>query len=132
MKPPPTLPGGDLERAVLAAVWALGRASAREVHDSVGAPSGLVYTTIAKVLDRLHDKGLVKRELEGRAFVYRARIRRKDVEAASARKALSRILAPTPGPAIATLVDAVESVDPALLDELARVVDARRRARRGS
>jgi hypothetical protein len=33
---------------------------------------------------------------------------------------------------MANLVDAVESIDPDLLDELARQVNARRRSRRGS
>ena len=37
-----------------------------------------------------------------------------------------------PLPAMATLVDAMESMDSALLDELAREVAARRRRRRGS
>jgi hypothetical protein len=33
---------------------------------------------------------------------------------------------------MATLVEAVESIDPELLNELARQVEARRRSRRGS
>jgi predicted transcriptional regulator len=59
------LPGGDLEYAVLAKVWELGSASAREIHEQVGEPAKLVYTTTAKVLDRLHAKHLVDRERKG-------------------------------------------------------------------
>jgi predicted transcriptional regulator len=62
------LPGGDLEYAVLAKLWEIGTASARDVHSQVGEPNGLVYTTTAKVLDRLHDKGLVSRERVGKPF----------------------------------------------------------------
>jgi hypothetical protein len=47
------LPGGALERAVMETVWQLGEVMAREVHDRVGVPNQLAYTTIAKVLDRL-------------------------------------------------------------------------------
>jgi len=54
------LPGGDLEYAVLAKLWELGSASAREIHEQVGEPAKLVYTTTAKVLDRLHAKRLVR------------------------------------------------------------------------
>src|SRR5438067_2398711 len=53
------LPGGELEYAVLFSVCELGAASARDVHLQVGATDGLAYTTITKVLDRLHAKGLV-------------------------------------------------------------------------
>jgi len=42
------LPGGDLEYAVLAKLWELGTASARDIHDQVGEPTGLVYTTRPK------------------------------------------------------------------------------------
>jgi predicted transcriptional regulator len=56
------LPGGELEYAVLAKLWELGSASARDIYAQVGEPQGLVYTTTAKVLDRLHVKRLVSRE----------------------------------------------------------------------
>lgn len=129
----PALPGGELERAVLEAVWDLGEATARAVHDRVGAPSGLVYTTIAKVLDRLVAKKLCRRHREGRLYVYASAIARQEVERATARASVSRLLGEEPRPAaIAALVDAVEAVDPELLDELARVVASRRKARRES
>ena len=127
----PALPGGTLEYAVLAALWDLGAASAREVHERVGEPKGLVYTTTAKVLDRLHDKGLVSRKKTGKAFLYQAKVARGVVEQARATEAVSRMLGDAPRPAMAALVSAVEAVDPKLLDELERLVNARR-TRRGS
>ncbi len=126
------LPGGELEYAVLFSVCELGAASAREVHQRVGAASGLAYTTITKVLDRLHAKGLVARKRKGLAFVYRARVARRVIECARARLSLRTLLGPAPQPAMATLVEALESLDPALLDELERAVAARRGPRRGS
>jgi BlaI family transcriptional regulator, penicillinase repressor len=126
------LPGGDLEYAVLAKLWELGTASARDIHDCIGEPAGLVYTTIAKVLDRLHEKGLVSRERRGKAFSYRAKIARDVVDRALARTALSRLFGSPPRAAVATLAEAVESIDPKLLDELERAVAARRRSRHGT
>lgn len=126
------LPGGELEYAAMKALWDLGTASAREVHERVGAPAGLVYTTVAKVLDRLHAKGLVSRSMRGNAFVYRAKIARDVVERARARDIVGRLLGDTPAPAIAPLVGALEDIDPDLLGELAREVESRRRSRRGS
>jgi predicted transcriptional regulator len=124
--------GGQLEHAIMVALWELGAASAPEIHRRVGEPNGSVYTTTAKVLDRLHAKGLVSRERRGRSFVYTPRLEREVVERTRLGDALRRLLRADIAPAAATLIDAVESVNPKLLDELARQVEARRRGRRGS
>jgi len=126
------LPGGELEYAVLFSVCERGAASARDVYMEVGAADGLAYTTITKVLDRLHAKGLVARKRKGIAFVYRPCITRRLIEFARARASLRALLGPAPRPAVATLVDAMESLDPELLDELERVIAARRRPCDGS
>lgn len=126
------LPSDDLEYAVLSKLWDLGSASVRDLHGQLDQPAGLVYTTIAKVIDRLRGKGLIQRERHGKAFVYRARIAREKVERARARDAMSRLLGPRPRLAVAALVDAVDGVDPRLLDELERAVAAHRRSKRGT
>ncbi len=124
-------PGGSLEYAVLAALWDLGSATARDLHDRVGASDGLVYTTTAKVLDRLYAKRLVSRRPLGRTFVYKPTVAREVVDHQRTTTALHTLFGSEPRPAIAMLVDAVEAIDPDLVDELARVV-RRRRQRRGA
>jgi predicted transcriptional regulator len=121
------LPGGKLEYAVLTALWESGVATALDVHRRVGVPLGLVQTTTARVLDRLHAKGLISRERNGKRFDYRALAARPDRARLSA--ALSGFLMRAPSPAMASLVDAIESIDPALVDELARAVERRRGSR---
>jgi BlaI family transcriptional regulator, penicillinase repressor len=128
----PPLPGGELEYAVLAAVWDAGSASAPDVHANVGVPRRLAYTTVAKVLDRLHTKRLLARRRVGKAFVYTAKVPREHIDRARAGDLLRRLLGPEPVPAIATLVDAIEAIDPDLIAELSRQVAARQRSRRGS
>ena len=126
----PPLPGGKLEYAVLVALWERGSLSAPEIHERVGVPLDLVYTTTTKVLDRLLSKGLVERAPSGKTFRYVAVVERPATERARVARLLDAVLGSEPRPAIATLVDAVTSIDPDLLDELARVVEARRRSRR--
>jgi predicted transcriptional regulator len=128
----PLLPGGELEYAVLSAIWDAGSASAPDVHATVGVPRGLAYTTVAKVLDRLRTKGLVARRRAGKAFVYTARVPREEIERVRAGNVIRRLLGSEPVPAIATLVEAIQNIDPDLIDELSRQVSARRRSRRGS
>ena len=131
MRRPRPLPGGELEYAILSTVWDCGAVSGPEIHTRIGAPRGLVYTTIAKVLDRLRAKGLIARRRVGKAFVYTPRVPRKAIERARAAETLRLLFGPEPQPAIATLVDAIEAMDPELIDELSRQVAARRRSRRG-
>src|SRR5215470_1881163 len=86
------LPGGELEARTLDSLWELGKASAREVHARIGVPAGLAYTTIATVLDRLNSKGLVRREREGKAFVYYPKVKKEVLERARAKDIVSRLL----------------------------------------
>lgn len=126
------LPSDDLEYDILAKLWELGVGSVRELHEQLGQREGLVYTTTAKVVDRLREKGLIERQPRGRAFIYRPRVAREEVEGARARKAVSRLFGTAPHAAVAALVDAVDAVDPKLLDELERLVVARRRSKDGA
>src|SRR5689334_7680150 len=126
------LPGGGLEYAALAALWELHSATVREIHEQIGRAEKLAYTMTATVLDRLHDKGLVVRSRSGMASVYRPKLPRAVVEQARARAVVGRLLGSAPRAAVATLVDAVEAIDPNLLEELASAVAARRRSRVGA
>lgn len=126
------LPSGDLEDSVLAAVSSLGQATGREVFVRIGEPKGLAYTTIAKVLDRLHDKGLLTRHQEQRKHVYKAVMAPRLLDRARIADVLDRLLGGEAEPIVASLVDAVEAHDPALLDRLAAEIARRRSSRRGS
>jgi len=126
---PASILGGELETRVLEVLFDLKKASAREVYERVGIPANLAYTTIGTVLDRLHGKGLVRRELNGRAFVYEPAVDREALDRARADNLLHRFFGEEHKPAIAALVDALESYDPELLEELSRRVAARRKKR---
>ena len=78
---------GELEQAVLEALWDLGSANGREVHDRL-AGRDLAYTTVMTVLDRLARKDVVVREREGRAFRYAPRRTRAAMTAELMREAL--------------------------------------------
>ena len=111
-------------------LWDRGTATTREIHEVVGEPAGLAYTTTATVLDRLHAKGCCSRLRLGKAFSYRPEIPRELVDRARAQATITRLIADDPVPALTCLVEAIESLDPELLDELARVTAARRKGRR--
>jgi predicted transcriptional regulator len=62
---------GELERSVMEQLWsASAPTSVREVHVALSRDRDLAYTTVMTVLDRLAKKGLVRRERDGRAYLY--------------------------------------------------------------
>jgi predicted transcriptional regulator len=80
---------GELESAVLAALWAApGPLVPAEVQAAVG--SDLAYTTVMTILVRLHDKGVIERSKVGRAFAYRPIVAETDVVAEQVRRLLDR------------------------------------------
>lgn len=69
---------GALEAAVLEALWTHGELTTPAVHDVVGKPRRLAYTTVLTVLQRLTKKGLALRRGGGRSHVYAPAITREE------------------------------------------------------
>lgn len=82
---------GELERAVMDALWDnADPLSVRDVLDRLAAGKReLAYTTVMTVLERLHHKELVLRELHGKAWVYRPAHTRAEHTAALMAQALA-------------------------------------------
>ncbi|MFF0009940.1 BlaI/MecI/CopY family transcriptional regulator [Streptomyces sp. NPDC005374] len=62
-------PAGELEAAVMAALWAAD-APLTPAQVQVELASGLARTTVTTILSRLHGKGVVDRERHGRGYAY--------------------------------------------------------------
>jgi predicted transcriptional regulator len=121
---------GKLEREVLDAVWFLGEASVREVQLRLGEEHA--YTTLMTTLDRLHKKGLLTRRKEGRAFLYQQAVSRRELENGIISGVIDGLLGRKNGaaePVLACIVDAVSERDHALLDELEKLVQEKKRQR---
>jgi predicted transcriptional regulator len=57
------------ELQILAALWPVGAATVRQVHQQLGTAAG--YTTTLKLMQIMTTKGLLLRERKGRQHVYR-------------------------------------------------------------
>jgi predicted transcriptional regulator len=121
---------GKLERAVMEAAWERKRLSVGDLYRAFGERTA--YTTWMTTLDRLYKKGLLKREKEGRAYFYSPSLTREEFERGVAEDVLGELLERSSGgggaePLLACIVDAVSERDRALLDELHRLVEEKRR-----
>ena len=61
-----------LELELMKVIWRLGSATVTAVQAELPRP--LAYTTVQTMLNILERKGKLRRELQGRAFVYSARV----------------------------------------------------------
>ncbi len=117
---------GDLQVALMRVLWDRGRANVQEARQSLqprfrkGA-----YTTIQTVLNRLAERGLIRRERVGKAFYYEPKISEADYYSGS----LRRTLAPASEEARrAVLAQLLGELDPGELDieAIAREIERRR------
>ncbi|MFT5521858.1 MAG: BlaI family penicillinase repressor [Enterobacterales bacterium] len=60
------------ELNLLNVLWRLSTATVREVHDLVNKTHVTGYTTILKMFQIMHEKGLVSRDETNRAHIYKA------------------------------------------------------------
>ena len=102
------------------------------IIDVGGGASTLVddlLDQVLTVLDRLHDKELVMREKEGKAFFYRPRVTREVWLGERAVQALTDAHEPPNQAVLMAFLDSAEKADPALLDRLSTMIAQRRKER---
>jgi predicted transcriptional regulator len=100
---------GDLEAAVMDRLWSRADpATVREVLGDLRRVRQLAYTTVMTVMDNLHRKGWLTRQLDGRAYRYRPASTREEYSARLMRQALDGS-----GDNARTLLRFVEQMSPA-------------------
>lgn len=70
----------DVELSILRVLWRRGPSTVREVQAELERSTPTGYTTVLKMLQIMTDKGLVERDLDGRAHVYSASEPREEVQ----------------------------------------------------
>jgi BlaI family penicillinase repressor len=78
-----------LELRIMQVIWRLGTSTVAEVQSELDPP--LAYTTVQTVLNILERKGKLKRELEGRAFLYSAKVSEEKAVGQSLRDMIDRM-----------------------------------------
>ena len=82
---------GELQLRIMKVLWSKGDAAVADVHAAVAGERGLAYTTVATMLRRLEERGLVKHRVEGRSFLYRAAVAEAEVSRSMADHLLDRL-----------------------------------------
>ena len=118
----PLTPLGGTEMEVLRHVWALGRATVREVHDRVREDRRVAYTTVMTVMKNLADKGYLAFERDGQTYVYTAKRRPQEVQGSVLSGILDKVFGGDPASLVQTLVASDDLTD-ADRERLRQIID---------
>lgn len=67
-----TVKATEKELEILQIVWKKGTTSVKDVHEALGGDETNGYTTILKLMQIMHEKGLLTRQKKGKLHLYEA------------------------------------------------------------
>ncbi len=120
---------GTLERSTLEEVWRQKEVNVRDVVRAFG--DRFAYTTVMTTLDRLYKKGYLERKKVERAYVYSAVMSDEQLQTGIVNDVLMGMIEGATRnvePVLACIVDAVSDKDRELLDDLERLIKAKKAA----
>lgn len=82
---------GDLQLRIMKVVWEREEASVSQVQGALPNASDLAYTTIATMLRKMEARGLLAHRVEGRSFIYRAKVGAAEVSRSMADHLVDRL-----------------------------------------
>jgi predicted transcriptional regulator len=81
----------DFELAILRVLWRRGNATVRQIHEDLKQERQLGYATVLKTMQIMLEKGLLERDEEEKAHVYRAAWAEQDTQSSMLRDMLTRV-----------------------------------------
>ena len=85
-------------------VWERGRATVRDVYETLLARRKIAYTTVMTMMKILDDKGYLKKRAVERAYVYQAARPRREVVRAMLKDFVNRVFDGSAEPLLVQLV----------------------------
>lgn len=101
---------GELEQQIMDIVWERKQCSAREVLTKLEKNKKLAYTTVATILQRLYEKGLVKRTDDNSGYIYSPKLSKESYSRNIARSFLKKFINSFGDTAIASFAQSVDKL----------------------
>lgn len=70
----------ESELEILQILWERGLATVRDVHENLSKTKDVGYTTTLKLMQIMHEKGLVKRDESMRTHIYQASVNKEKTQ----------------------------------------------------
>ena len=112
---------GPLETAVMDRLWQRRHATVRDVVDDLAKSRSLAYTTVMTIMTRLHAKGLLVRDRDGKTYVYRPAFTRDEHRARLSQDLVRGLVDEFGDVALAQFTAELDSVDASHRASLRRI-----------
>jgi predicted transcriptional regulator len=113
-----------LELQIMQVIWRNGASTVTAVQEAL--PQDLAYTTVQTMLNILHRKGKLRRELHGRAFAYTATVTEAKASTHAVRDLVDRMFGGSSEELVMSLIKS-RQLDPKKLAELTRRLEEEER-----
>ena len=113
---------GELQHAIMQVLWERDEATVAEVHEALFDERGLAPTTIATMLRKMENKGVVAHRVEDRHFVYRAAVSEDAVRSTMVSELHDRLIAGDPAALVSHQV-ADHDIDQAEVERLRTLLE---------
>jgi predicted transcriptional regulator len=112
----------EAELRLMNVLWRRGASTVNDVLDGLAADPPLAYSTVLTTLRILEDKGYLKHEKNGRAFLYAPRVPREQAQRSALRLLLSRFYEDSAETLVLNILKH-EKLDAAELRRLKRMIE---------
>jgi BlaI family penicillinase repressor len=92
-----TIKPTESELEILQILWRKGNASVREVHEELLATKEAGYTTTLKLMQIMHEKGLVKRDDSSKTHIYQPAVSKEKTQKHLLNKMIDQVFGGSPG-----------------------------------
>lgn len=100
----------ELEQELMNIIWECGDCSVRNVLERLNRKKKLAYTTIATILQRLYEKGLVARTDKDFVIRYSPKLSKKDYSKSMAKSFIAKFMSVFGDAAIASFAESIETL----------------------
>lgn len=100
----------ELEQTTMNVVWELKKCSIRDVSNRLNSGKKLAYTTVATLLQRLHEKGLVNRNDDNLTLLYSPKISKKTYSEKMAERLTNNFFKSFGDTAIASFAESIDKL----------------------
>lgn len=119
-KKSPTLTESELR--LMEILWNRGSASVGDVVENLPMRKKLAYSTVLTTMRILEEKGYIRHEKQGRAFIYTPIVNRDSARQSAVRFVVSRFFEDSPELLVQNILENAE-IDPQELERLRRMLE---------
>jgi len=112
-----------LEADIMSIVWQTKKTTVREVHETMLEDGYIPYTTVMAAMNNMAQKGLLKQNKNGKAYIYSAAVTRDNMAKSIVDSVVDKILGGVATPIISHLLKLKSDEDVEKLLELKKKLD---------